>query len=343
LNDSKETDFFEKRETAKAYLDESFENLPLSILSQPAGKGIALEIWTHDTCKNVLYKKCCGLNYTVYEDSFGKTVWGFGLSTSDPDLSFREQATFSFERMQLILSKEGLTMDHLVRQWNYIPEILKTSVENGRTYQNYQLFNDIRQYHYGIYKRNGIYPAATGIGMDTGPVTIDFMAVRPNDSTVTAGLKNPNQTNAYQYGQEVLVGSPLKENEIKKAPLFERAKYIGSAAEGLVFISGTASIAGEQTIGLNDVAEQTNITINNISNLTSEANLKSIGIASKQSSAVPTYLRVYVKNTCPEDRNTIKKICTQRYGDIPILYVKADICRDNLLVEIEGEAEIMTI
>jgi len=130
-----------------------------------------------------------------------------------------------------------------------------------------------------------------------------------------------------------LVGSPLKETGIKKAPLFERAKYIGTPEFAVVFVSGTASIIGEQTIGKNDIEIQTNTTCDNISQLTNLENLEKAGIDIPQTESC--YLRVYVKNI--EDIPLVEQICQQKYGNIPILYVKADICRDDLLVEIEGE------
>lgn len=336
INSFNEADFFKKREKIRNAFGEQFENLPLSIVSQPAGDGTAMEIWTHDNCKNISYKNCWGIDYTVYDDSFGRSVWGLGLSTNNPDVSFRKQTSHSFELMQAILSTEGFTMDNLVRQWNYIPNILKTSIEDERLFQNYQLFNDIRQYYYGVYKRNNVYPAATGIGMETGPVTIDFLAVKENETTVLKGVKNPNQTNAYQYGQEVLIGSPLKVNEIKKAPLFERAKYIGSTTGAIIFISGTASIIGEKTIGLDDISEQINITVNNISDLVNTENLNSMGIHVQERKY--SYIRIYVKRL--DDIGLVKEFCKKYYGDTPALYVKADVCRDNLLVEIEGEMRL---
>ena len=328
-----DNDFYEKRESIEQACNANFQKLPVSIISQPAGSGVAMEIWTHETCENLQHKSWCGLKYTIYSDTFGQFIWGLGISTSDATLNFREQASSAFERMKTILSLEEFSFDHLVRQWNYIPEILKTHTENGRLYQNYQLFNDIRQYYYGIYKRNTVYPAATGIGMDGGAVTIDFVAVKPNANTLIAGLSNPNQINAFSYGQDVLVGSAIEANENKKAPLFERAKYIGVKENALVFVSGTASITGEKTIGLDDIAEQTQVTMKNISNLTSCDNIQSIG--AEMSKKNYTYLRVYVKRE--EDFGAVRKICQERYGDIPILFIKADICRDNLLVEIEGE------
>jgi hypothetical protein len=322
---NEDADYFTIRTAIAAFCKGHFGNLPVSVITQPAGKGIAVEAWIHDTCTNLQHKRVHGLNYATYENAWGKAVWGLGAATADTSLSFREQADYAFELMQGVLSAEELTFDDIVRQWNYIPRILTASLENGHCYQNYQLFNDIRQYYYGIYKRNSIYPAATGIGMEAGVVTLDFFAVKKKEATRITGIKNPKQVNAYSYGQEVLVGSSLQANEPKKAPLFERAKYIGTKEEALVFISGTASILGEHTIGINDVTLQTLTTIANITELTAQENCPNY-----------SYLRVYVKH--PEDTDTIREICTQRYGNIPVLYVKADVCRDNLLVEIEGEA-----
>jgi enamine deaminase RidA (YjgF/YER057c/UK114 family) len=337
-----DADFIEKRELIRNFFENHFGYLPVSVISQPAimNEGethtSALEVWTHDTCENLVYKKIRETNYAVYNDSIGKSIWSLGISTNDCNPSFREQAHFAFEMMQTILSTEGFTMDELVRQWNYIPNILQTLTENENTYQNYQLFNDIRQYYYGIYKRNAFYPAATGIGMEVGPVSIDFHAVQKDTSNRIIGLSNPNQINAYDYGQEVLVGSPLIEKEGKKKPLFERAKYIASPSEALIYISGTASIVGEKTIGQDDVARQTLVTINNLLNLTTKENLESAGVPPNQSHTIASdYLRAYIKN--PEDINTVREICEDQYGAIPVLYVKADICRDDLLVEIEGE------
>jgi len=48
-----------------------------------------------------------------------------------------------------------------------------------------------------------------------------------------------------------------------------------------------------------------------------------------------SYLRVYVKNR--SDISVVRELCTKHFGDIPATFVQADICRDNLLVEIEAE------
>jgi enamine deaminase RidA (YjgF/YER057c/UK114 family) len=329
-------DFFQQRTFILSFFDKHFNCLPVSVISQPAGQGVVFEIWKHENCIHLQYRKIREINYTVYEDETGKAVWGFGCTSAGSKASFGDQARYSFDAMQAILSEEGLSMDNLIRQWNYLPAILKTEAKNNRIYQNYQLFNEIRQSYYDRYKKDKNYPSATGIGMDYGAVTIDFAALRPNENALVAGLNNPRQTNACLYGQKILIGSPLKEDEQKKPPLFERAKYAGLHDRGIIFISGTAAITGEKTVGLNDFVKQTGVTIANIAALIAPQNLdsKDIPTANKQYA----YLRVYIKNE--KDRGLIEKIGEAYYKNIPVLYVKADICRDDLLVEIEGEASV---
>jgi enamine deaminase RidA (YjgF/YER057c/UK114 family) len=329
-------DFFHQRESLLSFFDRYYKGLPVSVIAQSAAAGIVLEIWKLAPGSNAAYRQKNGVNYTVYEDETGKSLWGFGCTFPDGAAPFKAQACHAFDLMQAILSEEGFSMDNLIRQWNYIPSILKTEAVNGCLYQNYQMFNDIRQDYYSRYKTEKNYPAATGIGMDYGTVTIDFAALKPNEHAWVAGLCNPNQTNAYHYRQATLVGTPLNGNGQKKPPLFERAKYAGLPDKGMVFISGTAAISGEKTVEVNDPVRQTIVTVDNISRLVSDGNLQSNGIfaSSKQYAG----LRIYVKNE--KDRDVIQKVCETYYDNIPVLCVKADICRDDLLVEIEGEVAV---
>jgi enamine deaminase RidA (YjgF/YER057c/UK114 family) len=131
-----------------------------------------------------------------------------------------------------------------------------------------------------------------------------------------------------------LVGSP-KIN--KTAPQFERAKILMNNHHSVVYISGTASIVGQKTIGRGDVREQTSNTIQNIESLISSENLQNCALfpAEVNLGREFKYIRVYVKNN--EDIPAVKEICHQHFGNTPSLYVQSDICREDLLVEIEGE------
>ncbi|HNZ72826.1 MAG TPA: dioxygenase, partial [Prolixibacteraceae bacterium] len=163
----------------------------------------------------------------------------------------------------------------------------------------------------------------------------DSFSVAGNEHLNIIPISNPVQSESYKYGQTVLVGAPgcsLKQNQ---PPQFERAKLISLGDQSRLIISGTASIKGQETVGLGDVEEQTRTTIENIEALASPENLKR---QFPQLGAVPSrysYIRVYVKHK--KDFGKVRNICTDFYGQVPAMYVVADICRDNLLVEIEAE------
>lgn len=327
-------DYFDKKRQIQSSVELLFGNLPVSVISQPAGDVLAMEVWVHNAVKSLVHKKFQGIKYTLYLDEFGRSLWGLGLASDELALSMKKQTLVSFEKLQLLLSNEGFTMDDLVRQWSFIPTILKTIDEKGQTYQYYQIFNDIRQSYYTKYKQDKEYPAATGIGMHYGNMTIDFVAVQGNSGTQCVGLANPYQINAYDYNQELLIGAALEENGPKNPPLFERAKYIGNADSGLVFVSGTASIIGEETIGINDIRKQTETTLRNIKELVSGVNIsRSVDVV--PGSMVYDYLRAYIKNEA--DFGVVRQLCNDQVANVPVLYVHADVCRDDLLVEIEGE------
>ncbi|MGC9344259.1 MAG: hypothetical protein ACP5E3_16265, partial [Bacteroidales bacterium] len=46
------------------------------------------------------------------------------------------------------------------------------------------------------------------------------------------------------------------------------------------------------------------------------------------------FIRVYIKNT--EDYHKVKAICEKHLPGVNTIFVVADICRENLLVEIEA-------
>jgi hypothetical protein len=99
-------------------------------------------------------------------------------------------------------------------------------------------------------------------------------------------------------------------------------------------VSGTAAIVGESTIVDNNIQSQTKVTIENIRALISPENLRKIGIETTEFTM--KYIRVYIKHS--EDFLIAMEICHNEFGNIPIMFVQADICRSALLIEIEGFA-----
>ena len=120
---------------------------------------------------------------------------------------------------------------------------------------------------------------------------------------------------------------------MKTTPKFERARYFRYRNKKMIFISGTASIIGEKTVGVGDAAKQTEVTIQNMQRLYSDEVLA--GLPDEVANPKFGRARVYVKNRndYSKIRNEVKKV----YGDLPVVYILADICRDDLLVEIEGK------
>ena len=230
----------------------------------------------------------------------------------------------AFESLKEVLGTKGFHMGSIIRQWNYIEDINGFVGNNN----NYQDFNNARSKFYGnAFEKNG-YPAATGIGMNEGGIIIEFIALI-SDQAITNPIDNPRQIAAHEYSNKVLVGEECMNLE---TPKFERARYLKLSNRIMLFLSGTASIKGEKTIGIDDPARQTEESIQNIKQLYSGSVLQKIGIT--ETKQVIGHARVYIKNK--NDFRLIKKVFQEYYGDLPVVYLQADICRVNLLVEIEG-------
>ncbi len=259
----------------------------------------------------------------LFQNEKSKVLIGSVQSFSNPNC--KDNSVQVFDDLLHILNSVEFSLNSVVRQWNYIEDILGF---DGKE-QHYQQFNNARSTVYGnLFDQSG-YPAATGIGMNRGGVIIEFIAVQSRD-LISVAINNPSQIAAHTYSSNVLAG---EECLLKTTPKFERARYLELFGKKLIFISGTASIIGERTVGVGNPAEQTEITINNIKQLYSKEILNKLSGESLN----PKYghARVYIKN--PKDFPTIKRTFKSHFGKLPVVYIIADICRNDLLVEIEGK------
>jgi enamine deaminase RidA (YjgF/YER057c/UK114 family) len=278
------------------------------------------------------YHSAAGLNYCTIKAEGKTELWMVGSRIDGSCENLGESAVASFQKMKEVLEDAGMGFDAIVRQWNYVDGILGSGLHNGIQKQHYQIFNEVRNTFYTQYRKASSFPAATGIGMNSSKVGIDCYAISSRDDMEIIPVSNPNQQESYRYGQEVLVGDPVNH---KQPPQFERAVLQKSGSDSVLFISGTASIIGQETIGIGDVGLQTRITIENIEALSSQANLNSHCLTPGEYPDKFSYLRVYVKNR--SDISVVKQLCLKHFGNIPATFVQADICRNNLLVEIEAE------
>ena len=283
---------------------------------------------------SIIYKNYLNHPYVVLENCDLKALFANGLEDYNSGEETESLANAAFEKAVRILSAEKMTFDHVVRQWNYVGNILHKEKRNGTLQQHYQVFNEVRNNYYSRHRTYDSFPAATGIGMNVEGMSIDICAVKSSGHLNISSLNSPVQADPYSYSQKVLVGSTKNH---KTAPQFERAKILMNETSSIIFISGTASIVGQKTIGINDVAEQTRITIGNIESLVSEKNLFGHSLIATEDGLRKEYryIRVYVKYA--HDIPVVRDICTKHFGDVPANFVQSDICRDDLLVEIEAE------
>jgi chorismate lyase/3-hydroxybenzoate synthase len=209
---------------------------------------------------------------------------------------------------------------HLIRIWNYLPEINREADGDER----YRHFNSARQLAFRNSGRAsmGSVPAASAVGSPAGsPISIYFLAARRPPKMI----ENPRQTSAYHY--------PPKFG--RHSPMFSRACVLSEPAGTNLFVSGTASIVGHETIHQGDVAAQTRETMANINALLAEAN-RVMGAA--RYSLDRLKFKVYVRQ--PADLGAVEgALAGSLRSSTPIVYLQADVCREDLLVEIEATGE----
>ena len=272
--------------------------------------------------------------YVVIESDTFKEVWGAGIGNDQYMDDTRKAAVAAFDMVAEILHRENLSFNNLVRQWNFIGDIL--GMKEG--FQNYQVFNEVRSEYYKKYRSVAGFPAATGVGMKFGGVFLDFCALKADDTVKLKAINNPNQINAYEYGQQVLKGVAAGSSSVKHPPQFERGLLMINKTCNTLFVSGTASIIGQETIGIGDINEQAIVTIENIRKVADNERIKQLTGNQDLSPGKFSLLRVYIKKQ--EDFNPVKKICYEYFPDSPVIFIEADICRDDLLTEIEAEVII---
>jgi chorismate lyase/3-hydroxybenzoate synthase len=209
---------------------------------------------------------------------------------------------------------------HLIRIWNYLPEINREADGDER----YRHFNSARQLAFRNSGRStvGTVPAASALGSPAGsPLSIYFLAARRAPQMI----ENPRQTSAYHY--------PAKFG--RHSPTFSRACVLGESTGTNLFVSGTASIVGHETIHPGDVAAQTRETLANINALLGEANRV---VETVRYSLDALKFKVYVRR--PSDLGAIAGALEGSLRPrVPIVYLQADVCREDLLVEIEATGE----
>ena len=230
---------------------------------------------------------------------------------------FEARIQEAYARLLTLIDSEGYT--HLLRVWNYFPGIGDRHGELDR----YMVFCRGRyQALEGHYRKlSGWLPAASAVGTRHGGIVIYFLAGRVSGQY----RENPRQMSAYCYPAQY---GP-------KSPSFARATLVRDAQRDCLYISGTASILGHESSHPGDPAAQLEETLANIRALIDSAATEE-GVAFKGLASL-THLKIYIRR--PADATLIR---TRLEGLLPpttqCLYLEAEICRPELLLEIEGIA-----
>jgi hypothetical protein len=175
-------------------------------------------------------------------------------------------------------------------------------------------------------------PTASAVGHDGADLVIHALGSK----TPGIAIANPRQIAPHRYSERF--GA--------KPPCFARATVVpgGAGDPRRILVGGTASIRGEESTHLGDLVQQTQETFDNLAYLIRAAapNAESFnGISEAEKISWLGKFRnlriYYVRET---DRPTIETMARSVFSrDCMVDYLRADLCRAELLVEIEGLAQ----
>ena len=225
----------------------------------------------------------------------------------DPALSRPEQTVRALETLQTILGDAGFALGEVVRTWFFLDRIL-------------DWYNDFNRARTGIYSgikfRTGSLPASTGVG-----------AKNPAGAALALAAWAFQPVEKQAYAEEV--ASPLQCPAPAYGSSFSRAMETSTNGGRRLFISGTASIApGGATFWAEDVQQQVQLTMAVV-----EAILSSRGFAFADLARATAYFRH------PGDAGAFAEwLAAHKLTELPVVSARCDVCRDDLLFELEAEA-----
>lgn len=222
----------------------------------------------------------------------------------------------------------------LLRVWNYVPGInavdpaLDGAGEGScADHETYRQFNAGRQAAFMAEGQDAFAgsPAACALGVDGGRLAIRFLAGR----VATRAVDNPRQIPAWRYPRE----------HGQRAPTFSRASMIElDPGRWSLWVSGTASIVGHASVHPGDAAAQTRETLRNLDAVLVEAARLEPTLAGRRAAELQAC--VYLRH--PADHDTVAAELDRAWGAGAAeraVWLRADVCRRELLVEIEGQLD----
>ena len=271
--------------------------------SQPVA-GLQVHAFTGKVERVVLDGRQVG---SVFTDGGAQQCVVGAMPPGDCTLSRPEQTVRALANLQVILAKAGFKLADVVRTWFFLDHILSW----------YNDFNHARTKIYSEVKfRTGSLPASTGVGADNpagAALALAAWAFRPlGKDSYAEEVASPLQCPAPAYGSS-----------------FSRALETSTNTGRRLFISGTASIAPEgKTLWVGDVRKQVELTMDVV-----EAILGSRGFHFNDLACATAYFRHAT------DAGVFAEwLAANRLSHLPVIFTQCDVCRDDLLFELEAEA-----
>jgi enamine deaminase RidA (YjgF/YER057c/UK114 family) len=248
---------------------------------------------------------------SVFEEAGARHCLLGGLGPTHRFSSPADQTKETLEILETALEQAGFSVADTVRTWFFLEDILSW----------YDKFNAARRQIYsGIKFRARSLPASTGIG-----------GRNPAGTALTLGARALEPLNPAARVQET--ASPLQCPAPAYGSSFSRAMEIATTGGRHLLISGTASIApAGETLWENDSARQVELTMNVVSAL-----LQARGFSFEDLTRAVAYCKR------PADARAFAAWCTAHsLLSLPVVVVHCDICRDDLLFELEADARKST-
>jgi chorismate lyase / 3-hydroxybenzoate synthase len=234
--------------------------------------------------------------------------WLFAAITLDENQHGGPRTTAALAYGQLCEFVASRRECHVQRIWNYLADINEGEGDTER----YKLFCEGRAEGMGHFFADG-FPAATAIGHHASTPLLQIYLLACDEAG--ARVENPRQVSAWRY--------PRQYGRI--APTFARAMAL--PGQDALAISGTAAVVGHASAHHDDLLAQLEETLVNLETL-----LASAGMPAGFDTQSP--LKAYVRH--PTDAPVVRDFLQRRLPGVPVLAVHGDICRSELLVEIDG-------
>ena len=204
---------------------------------------------------------------------------------------------------------------HALRIWNYLDAI----TEGEGDLERYRQFCVGRARGFGAFD-TGRLPAATAIGCRDGRRVLQVYWLAARHPGVP--LENPRQVAAYRYPRQY---GP-------QPPTFARAVLPPAGSDMPLLLSGTASVVGHETRHADSLPAQLDETFANFQSLLDEAHRRRPELPARFGAG--TRLKVYLREGEPAAE--VEAALARLAPGVPTVLLRADICRRDLRVEIDG-------